>query len=217
MSLFPKIKFCGLSSIEEVSFAINNKVSYIGFIFVKDTPRYINFSDSEKIINKFKNKIDFVGVFIDPSNEYIEKAVESGINIIQLHGNEEPSRCKEIGNIFKIPIIKAIPIFNEHDIKIIKEYNDYCDMFLFDTKLKSSNSYHGGTGKTFDWKIIKDKTNWLKSFKPWMLSGGLAPDNIRTAINISNPHYIDVSSGIEYDLGKKSKKLMKDFILNVYN
>jgi len=217
MTNYPKIKFCGLINNEDIQFALNLKISFIGLIFVKNTPRYINFKNARNIIKKFKNKIKFVGVFINDSDEYIEKGVECGIDLIQLHGNESPLRCKEIKNNFSLPVIKAIPVFEDKDISIIEKYNDYCDMFLFDTKVNSDKKYNGGSGKSFDWRIIQNKKVWIDKFKPWILSGGLNSDNIKKAIEMLEPKYIDVSSGIEYSLGNKSKKLMQEFILNLKN
>ena len=209
-----KIKFCGLRSSLDVQLALKLKVDYVGCIYVKDTPRYISFNDSKKIIDKFYENINFIGVFLNNSDDYIEKGVKCGINFIQLHGNETPTRCKEIKNRFNLPIIKAIPIFEQKDILEAKKYNDYCDMFLFDTKINSKNVHNGGTGKSFDWKIIKNNKRWLENLKPWILSGGLTTNNINKAIEITETKYVDVSSGIEYNLGKKSHKLMKQFVLN---
>ena len=126
-----KIKFCGLTKEQDVQAAINLNINLVGFIYVKNTPRYINFKNSKKIIDKFKNQVSFVGVFLDNSNEFIEQGIKVGINFIQLHGSESPSRCREIKKEFKLPIIKSIPIFEEKDLFIIKEYSDDIDMFLF--------------------------------------------------------------------------------------
>tara|TARA_B100000686_G_scaffold226558_1_gene233818 strand:+ start:15362 stop:16015 length:654 start_codon:yes stop_codon:yes gene_type:complete len=215
MTNYPKIKFCGLINNKDIQSALNLKISFIGLIFVKNTPRYINFKDAKKIIDKFKNKVKFVGVFLDNSDEYIKEGVKCGIDLIQLHGNESPLRCKEIKNIFRLPIIKAIPVLEEKDISVMEKYNDYCDMFLFDTKINTDKKYNGGTGKSFDWEIIKNNKVWIDKFKPWILSGGLSSKNIKKALEMLRPKYIDVSSGIEYSLGKKSKKSMEAFILNM--
>ena len=213
----PKIKFCGLLKEKEVQLALKLNIFFVGFIFVKDTPRYISFKDAKNIIDRFKDKANFIGVYLNNSNEYIEKGLKCGINFIQLHGNESPLRCKEIKNNFSLPVIKAIPVFEDKDISIIEKYNDYCDMFLFDTKVNSDKKYNGGSGKSFDWRIIQNKKVWIDKFKPWILSGGLNSDNIKKAIEMLEPKYIDVSSGIEYSLGNKSKKLMQEFILNLKN
>ena len=142
MNNSPKIKFCGLKKIEDVELALKLNIDYVGFIYVKNTPRYISFENSKNIINKFNKKINFIGVFLNHSDDYIEKGVKCGINLIQLHGNETPTRCKEIRNNFNLPIIKAIPIFKQKDILEAEKYNDYCDMFLFDTKTNGENKYN---------------------------------------------------------------------------
>lgn len=212
-----KIKFCGLTQDKDVQASINLNINLVGFIYVKNTPRYITFKNSKKIIDKFKNKVRFAGIFLDNTNEYIEQGVKAGINMIQLHGSESPSRCKEIRNEFKLPIIKSIPIFEEKDLFILKEYSDDVDMFLFDTKSVSEKKYNGGTGLSFDWNLLKENKNWIDKLKPWILSGGLNPNNINNALKITNAKYIDVSSGIEYSLGKKSHNLMNKFVFKVKN
>ena len=217
MLSYPKIKFCGLSNNDDVACAYEQKAYWAGFIFEKGSSRYIEFEKSKNIIAQFKDKIKFVGVFVNPSNDYIEMGINSGINYIQLHGSETAERCEEIKNIFNIDIIKAIPIGNELDLKSIENYSDACDYFLFDKKNENKNGYNGGTGKIFDWNIIKNNKLWLDKQKPWILSGGLNLSNIKEAINFTGTKAIDVSSGIEYNLGSKSKKLMKLFAQKVHN
>ena len=211
MYYFPKVKFCGLANYEDVACACEQQAYWAGFIFVKGSSRYINIKKSKTIISLFKNQIKFVGVFVNPSNEYIKMGINAGIDYIQLHGEETPQRCKEIKNIFNIPIIKAISVFKEIDLKAIEVYSSVCDYFLFDTKNENKNGYNGGTGKTFDWNIIKNNQLWLDKQKPWILSGGLNINNIEEAIKYTGTKAVDVSSGIEYNLGIKSKELMQMF------
>ena len=211
-----KIKFCGLTSYDEVAFAYEKKIFWIGFIFVRRSPRFIDFEKTKEIINQFKDKLNFVGVFVNPNNDWIHLAMDAGINYIQLHGEESVERCMEIKNIFKIPIIKAIPIEREEDLKNIEIYNDVCDYFLLDKKNISKSGFNGGTGKNFDWKIISRNKNWLNQFKPWILSGGLNVNNIKEAITTTGTKAIDVSSGIEYSPGIKSIELMDLFVKTIY-
>jgi phosphoribosylanthranilate isomerase len=217
MLSYTKIKFCGLSNNDDVACAYEQKAYWAGFVFEKGSTRYIEFDKSKNIIMQFKDKIKFVGVFVNPSNEHIAMGINSGINYLQLHGSETVERCEEIKSIFNIDIIKAIPIENEVDLKLIKNYSDVCDSFLFDTKNNNKNGYNGGTGKTFNWNIIKNNKLWLDKQKPWILSGGLNLSNIKEAIKFTGTKAIDVSSGIEYNLGIKSKKLMKLFAQKVHN
>jgi len=217
MYSLPKVKFCGLSNYEDVAFACEQQAYWAGFIFVKGSSRYISFEKSKTIISSFKNQIKFVGVFVNPSNDYLKMGINAGIDYIQLHGEETPERCKDIKNIFNIPIIKAFPVFKELDLKHIEVYSAICDYFLFDTKNENKNGYNGGTGKTFDWNIIKNNKLWLDKQKPWILSGGLNINNIEQAITYTGTKAVDVSSGIEYNTGIKSKELMQLFADKVKN
>ena len=211
-----KIKFCGLTNYDEVAFAYEKKIFWIGFIFVKESPRFIEFDKTKEIINQFENKLNFVGVFVNPNNDWIQLAMDTGINYIQLHGEESVERCKEIKKLFKIPIIKAIPIEREEDLKNIEIYNDVCDYFLLDKKNISKTGFNGGTGENFDWNIISKNKNWLNQFKPWILSGGLNIYNVKEAIELTGTKAIDVSSGIEYNPGVKSIELMDLFVKKIY-
>ena len=217
MNHFPKIKFCGLAEKEQVAFAVKNNIYWAGFIYVKGSSRFITYEDSKNIISSFKDKINFVGVFVNADNDHIELGINAGINYIQLHGEESPKRCEEIKKFYKKPIIKAIPIEDESDLKNIENYNNVCDYFLFDKKNTNKKGYNGGTGKTFDWNIIYKNKEWLSKFKPWILSGGLDIYNINQAINLTETKAIDVSSGIEYSSGIKSMELMDLFVKKINN
>ena len=217
MNNFPKIKFCGLAEKEQVAFAVKNNIYWAGFIYVKGSSRFITYENSKNIISSFKDKINFVGVFVNADNDHIELGINAGIDYIQLHGEESPKRCEEIKNFYKKPIIKAIPIEDESDLKNIENYNNVCDYFLFDKKNSNKKGYNGGTGKTFDWNIIYKNKKWLSKFKPWILSGGLDIYNINQAINLTETKAIDVSSGIEYSSGIKSMELMDLFVKKINN
>ena len=93
---FPKIKFCGLSKLKDIEVAIKLNINWAGLIYVKSSPRYVNFQTSDRIIKKYINMINFVGVFVDPDDDYIERAIKSGIDTIQLHGKETPGRCASV-------------------------------------------------------------------------------------------------------------------------
>ena len=210
------IKFCGLKNYDEVAFAYEKKIFWIGFIFVKGSSRFIKFNETKEIISQFKNKLNFVGVFVNPNNDWIQLGLDAGINYIQLHGEESVERCKYIKKFFKTPIIKAIPIEREEDLKAIEIYNDVCDYFLLDKKNISKTGFNGGTGENFDWNIISKNKNWLNQFNPWILSGGLNINNIEEAIKITGTKAVDVSSGIEYNPGIKSIELMDLFVNKIY-
>ena len=213
-----EVKICGLDRPETVDGAVNAGAEMLGFVFYPPSPRNLTASAASRLTNRVPAGVKRVGLFVDPTDEMITTVLNQNVlDLIQLHGSESPERCKEIKNIFKVPIIKSFPILSDLDLKNIERYKNVSDMFLFDTKNENANGYNGGTGKSFDWNIIYKNKVWLKKQKPWILSGGLNPSNIKEAINITGAKAIDVSSGIEYYPGNKSRDLMKLFAYNAHN
>jgi len=217
MNNLVKIKFCGMSKKKDIEVAIKLGVDWIGIMYVKTSPRYVNFQKSDALINEFKGMINFVGVFVDADDMLIKRAVNSGINTIQLHGEEDPKRCQELRDNFSLPIIKAFSLSKENDLVKVKRFKNCCDMILLDSKEFKIDKNPGGNGRSFDWNIIKDNELWLNNFKPWILSGGLNSENIFKALNLTKAKAIDISSGIEESHGKKNIDLMEKFIFKVRN
>ena len=125
--------------------------------------------------------------------------------MIQLHGDEDIEFIKNLKVLTNRKIIKAIPVRTIQDVKISEEFKNFCDMILFDTK---TNNQFGGTGKSFDWKLLKN----FKISKKWMVAGGLNINNIREALEISKADIVDISSGVEKERGIKCEKKIRDFI-----
>ncbi|MFN5351388.1 MAG: phosphoribosylanthranilate isomerase [Alphaproteobacteria bacterium] len=195
------IKICGVNSAEIFDFLEENKVSYAGFIFYKKSIRYFDY-EKNKIFSK-NYKIKKVGVFVNSPLDEIKQVYDTfPFDLIQLHGNETEGQLIEIKNYFKLPIIRAYQIQTAKDLEGITTKADY---LLFD----SHSANYGGSGKTFDWKILEN----FKSQKPWFLSGGLNASNVRQALKKVNTTYLDVSSSLEENKdGKKSKKLIAEFL-----
>jgi len=210
------VKICGLKDKQGLQSAIQAGASYLGFVFVKSSKRYISFEDASLLIkelpspatSRFCKKagnggIVLTALFVDPSDEEILKAVKllnPCLGMIQLHGNETPDRVLEIKKLSSLPVMKAIAISKKEDLKNISDYESVADMILFDTKI---NGKTGGTGKTFNWSLIKD----VKLKVPWMLAGGLNESNICDAIKITGTRIVDVSSGVETDGIKDPEKI----------
>jgi len=131
--------------------------------------------------------------------------------MIQLHGQESPERVYEIKKMTKLPIMKAIGVSSKKDLKYIADYSLVSDQLLIDSKAPNNLGLPGGNGLVFDWNILKD----FKWFKPWMLAGGLDSKNVMNAIRITGAEQIDVSSGVESNLGKKSEQKIKTFLKTV--
>tara|TARA_R110002124_G_scaffold80533_10_gene213169 strand:+ start:10780 stop:11421 length:642 start_codon:yes stop_codon:yes gene_type:complete len=207
MSNSTKIKVCGLTNLEDARFASGLFVDYLGFIFYEKSPRFIEPAKAGAIINWLEGP-EKVGVFVNqPLDEVITIAKETGLDIMQLHGNETPEYCE----LIEKPIIKVIHITEDTTKealqKKVSEYESVAEYFLFDSKI---GEQWGGTGRTFDWNLIKEITD-----KPFFLSGGLNSENVSEAIDISHPYAVDVSSSIEEEPGLKDFEKMEVFVNTV--
>lgn len=195
-----RVKVCGITNIEDALKVVYYGASAVGFIFTKKSPRYVSPSRAKKIIEALPPFIMPVGVFVDQNERAVREICQfTQIKTLQFHGDERPVYCKRFTG-FKI--IKAFRIEAFFDPLMIQKYK--VDAYLFDTYQKDIK---GGTGKTFNWDLIKDK----KFDKPVILSGGLAADNIKQAIETVAPFAVDVSSSLEKTPGVKSPKLIRGF------
>ena len=198
-----KVKICGITNREDALWAVECGADALGFIFYKKSPRYINPENAKEIISILPPFISTVGVFVNEDyNDVRDVKLLTGLNTVQLHGDESPSYC----NLIEGKLIKAIRIKNEKSIERLKKYS--VDAFLLDSFDTSS---FGGSGLTFDWRLAEK----AKQHGRIILAGGLTPDNVEEAINKVAPFGVDVSSGVESKPGIKNKKKVKDFILKV--
>ncbi|HET8864873.1 MAG TPA: phosphoribosylanthranilate isomerase [Gracilimonas sp.] len=191
-----KIKICGITNLEDARFAAGALVDYLGFIFYEKSPRYIKPGEAGAIINWIEGP-EKVGVFVNqPLDDVNRIAKETGLDYVQLHGDESVEYCELVDK----PIIKVIHIEEETVDYLLKhqieQYADVADYLLFDTKIEGK---WGGTGTAFDWNILKEIGDDI----PFFLSGGLSADNIKEAIEMVQPFAVDVSSSLEQKPGLK--------------
>lgn len=189
-----KVKICGLTSLEDARFVSGALAHYVGFIFYEGSPRHITPAKAGAIINWVEGP-ECVGVFVDqPLDDVNMISRQTGIDYVQLHGNENPSYCELVDK----PVIKVIHITEHTDALSdrIDPYLDVVDYFLFDTKVDGK---WGGTGEVFDWSLLDEVANRV----PYFLSGGLNPDNIQQACREVHPYAVDVASGLESEPGIK--------------
>lgn len=200
-----KVKICGITSLEDARFVSGALAHYMGFIFYEDSPRSITPAQAGAIIN-WLHGLECVGVFVNqPLDDVNMIARQTGIDFVQLHGEETPAYC----SIVDKPIIKAIHV-EEGDTasdlnERIEPYLDHIEYLLFDTKV---DGQWGGTGQTFDWSILDDVAQGV----PYFLSGGLNPNNVREACKKVHPFAVDVSSGLEAKPGVKDFDKVEAFM-----
>ncbi len=199
-----KIKVCGLTNLEDARFASGLFVDYLGFIFYEKSPRFIDPAKAGAIINWLEGPKK-VGVFVNqPLDEVNALAKETGLDLVQLHGEESVEYCSLVEKpVIKVFHITAETIKDELE-KNIGKYKEMVDFFLFDTKI---GDQRGGTGQTFDWDKLHELTD-----KEFFLSGGLNANNVGDAIQQVNPYAVDVSSGIEEEPGLKDLEKMEKFV-----
>lgn len=196
-----RIKICGITNLDDALAAVDFGADALGFVFFRGSPRFISCKDAAAIIKNLPSFITTIGVFVDEKPKEIKKITDStGIDVIQLHGNEPPEMC----NLSR-RIIKAIRVKSLESLDPLIYYRDMVSVFLLDT---FTPNVFGGTGQIFNWDIAVE----AKQFGRIILSGGLTPDNISNAVTRVKPYGVDVSSGVESEKGKKDHKKMKLFI-----
>ena len=203
-----EIKVCGINDKKSMNTALKYKVNYIGLVFYPNSPRNISINQSRELLQSRNKTTKIVALTVDPNDDFLfEIKNEIKPDYIQLHGNENPNRCRYIKKILDIPIIKGINVKNKLNLmQLTTDFEDICDILLLDAP---SENLPGGNGKEFDWDILKD----FKSKKKWMLAGGLNIENIEKAVEITKAPAIDISSGLEIIKGVKDPKLIENFII----
>ena len=201
------IKICGIQNENTLMCCENNSINFFGMIFYPKSPRNITIENANKL-NSISEKLNIngVGVFVNKEiNELKEIIKYVNLKYVQLHGSEDELYIKKLKE-FGVKIIKSISVSNADDLKKINNYQT-ADYFLFDYKPKK-NELPGGNSKSFDWNILKN----LKTDKPWFLSGGINLDNIQQILVDINPYGVDLSSGVEKELGIKDNRIINNFI-----
>jgi len=200
-----KVKICGITNHEDASEAVRLGAEALGFIFAP-SPRQIVPELARDIIVDLPPFVQAVGVFVNEELSAIrDKVAYCGLDMVQLHGDEPPEFCREL-----MPrTLKAFRIKDTSSLSPIGAYKGLVKALLLDTY---QEGLKGGTGKTFDWGLAVEAG---KFGIPVILSGGLGPSNIETAISTVKPYAVDVNSTIEARPGKKDHALMRELMEKV--
>ena len=205
-------KICGIKNEDTLICCEDNSVDFFGMIFYPKSPRNISIEDASNLQKKSENlNINGVGVFVNKNIYEIEDIIKKvRLKYVQLHGSEDEEYIKNLKRI-GVKVIKSISISNINDLRNVSNYNS-SDYFLFDYK-PMKNELPGGNAKSFDWNILKN----LNTNKPWFLSGGISIRNIQEILNDINPFGVDLSSGVEKELGIKDNHIINNFIDKLKN
>lgn len=205
------VKICGITDQDSLRAAITFGAEFAGFVFYPPSPRALSIQDAAELVNSMQRSIKAVGLFVNPTNEYLQDVLAAvPLDLIQLHGSESPQRVRKIKSQFGLPVIKAVSISCAADIRKAYAYERVANWILFDSK---PETLPGGMGLKFDWSLL---SNYRHS-KPWMLAGGLNAHNVKDALSVLSPDIVDVSSGVEDSPGFKSPKKIQEFIETVHD
>lgn len=205
-----KVKICGITRVEDALCACQNGAWAIGYIFVKESKRFIEPKNAGDISKNLPDNIEKIGVFVNSSIEEIEQTTKiAKLSKIQLHGDETPEFCNTVKERTGLDIIKALRIRSEKDLEKIIDYKNIVNIILLDTY---SEKEYGGTGETFDWELAQTAKKYNL---PVIIAGGLNPQNINCAYNEVEPFALDVSSGVEIEKGIKNKDKIKELFDNL--
>ena len=200
-----QVKICGITKPEQGLAIAEMGATALGFICVPSSPRYVTPGQISLAIARLPTQTNAghplacIGVFADAKLPTIHQTVEeTGLTGIQLHGQESPEFCQQLRVILpQIELIKAIRVKDREALQQLDHYTNCVDKFLLD-------AYHpqhlGGTGNSLDWSLLSGN---FHPPHPWLLAGGLNPENIQTALSQTTPDGIDLSSGVEHSPGDK--------------
>lgn len=204
-----KVKICGLTRERDIEIVNRHLPDYAGFVF-SESRRRIAAGKAAELCAGFDRRIKKAGVFVNEKlSDVLEIAAMCRLDVIQVHGDESPEFISCLKK--KLPgveVWKAVRVRDANSITKIRDYfmeqEYFPDAIVLDAY---SNKGYGGTGKTFDWKIAKEAAVNCRI----ILAGGLAPENVKEAVEIVCPYAVDVSSGVETE-GYKDEIKIRDFI-----
>ncbi len=204
-------KICGINDAAAMRSAVAGGAGFVGLVFYPPSPRSLTPEAAAELAALVPDGITKVGLFVDPDDALLTQVLDHvPLDLLQLHGSETPERCADIRKRFGRPVMKAIKVATADDVSAANDYCDTVDWLMFDAKAPASmtDALPGGNALPFDWTLLAGRS-WPV---PWMLAGGLDPDNIATAVMESGAIVVDVSSGVESKPGKKDPAEIERFL-----
>lgn len=202
------VKICGLGTPADVAATAAAGAVYCGFVFFPRSPRNIALDHAAALAVDAPVGLAKVALTVNADDAFLDALVaQVPLDMLQLHGSESPARVAEVKARYGLPVMKAVGVADASDLVTLDCYLTVADQILVDAKPPRAAELPGGNGLSFDWRLIAGR-RWPV---PWMLAGGLTPDNVAEAIRVTGARQVDVSSGVEAALGVKNADKIAQF------
>ena len=203
------VKICGLATVDDVRACADAGANYMGLVFFEKSPRNITIPAARELALAAPLGLAKVALVVNPSDAELDAITATvPLDMLQLHGRETPERVAEVKARYGLPVMKAVGIADGDDLPKLESYFGVADQILVDAKPPKGGELPGGNGLSFDWRLIAGR-RWPC---PWMLAGGLTPENVAEAIKMTGVKQVDVSSGVEDAPGQKNAELIQKFV-----
>jgi phosphoribosylanthranilate isomerase len=205
-----RVKICGLKRPEDVDAAARAGAVYGGFVFFPKSPRHLTVDEARALAVEAPVGLAKVALVVDADDALLDAITGAvPLDMLQLHGRETPERVSEVRTRTGLPVMKAIGVAGPEDLAAIDVYSRVADQLLIDAKPPQDAALPGGNGLAFDWRLLQGRKYWTC---PWMLAGGLIPDNVADAVRLTGARQVDVSSGVESAPGVKDPGRIAAFV-----
>lgn len=204
-------KICGLSTAETLDLAVAEGAALVGFNFFPRSPRYVSIPEAAALADRVRPGVRRVAVLVDPTDDFLAELVARvPLELLQLHGHETPQRVAEVMQKTGKPVMKVISVADAADLEAVAAYEPLVERLMLDAKPPPAmkNALPGGNALAFDWKLLAGH----RFRRPWMLAGGLSPENLKDAVATSGARAVDVSSGVESGPGRKDPDKIRAFL-----
>ena len=204
-----RVKICGLTEARDVACAVATGASYVGFVFFEKSPRHVGVEAARALALNVPPGVAKVALTVDAQDAALDALCDAvPLDMLQLHGDESPSRVAAIKARYGLPVMKALGVAQADDLSAIDTYAGVADQLLIDGKPPPGATRPGGNALAFDWRLIEGR-DWPL---PWLLAGGLTPGNVAEAVDRTGARQVDVSTGVEAAPGRKDAGLIRAFI-----
>lgn len=207
-----RVKICGITTPDAIQWAADAGARYIGLVFFEKSPRNVSIDQARDLALSTPIGVAKVALVVNASDAELDQLTQNvPLDMLQLHGHENTERVAHIKARYGLPVMKAVGVGEASDLEQVTRYSQVADQILIDAKPDPNAVLPGGNGHAFDWTLL----HAMECDVPWMLAGGLTPNNAAEALRVSGARQLDVSSGVEEPRGVKSKAKIDAFMAAV--